>query len=97
MQKRISKPKRPRDVNEWAHKIGSESTREDAAQDGAIAPVSPAQISLVMAKMGRRGGRIGGKRRLEKLSAERRREIALKAARARWDRRSDTPRMASNE
>jgi len=42
-------------------------------------------ISKVMEEMGRRGGKIGGKRRLVTLTPERRREIALKAARARWD------------
>jgi hypothetical protein len=37
-----------------------------------------------MAEMGRKGGRIGGKRRLETLSDRRRRQIARNAARARW-------------
>ena len=37
-----------------------------------------------MAELGRRGGKKGGKRRLETLTKERRSEIALKAARARW-------------
>jgi hypothetical protein len=41
-------------------------------------------ISQVMAEMGRRGGKIGGKRRLETLTKEERRQIALKAAKARW-------------
>jgi len=37
-----------------------------------------------MAEMGRKGGRIGGKRRLETLSDRRRRQIARNAAKARW-------------
>jgi hypothetical protein len=37
-----------------------------------------------MAEMGRRGGRIGGKRRLETLTDRRRSQIARKAAKARW-------------
>ncbi len=41
-------------------------------------------ISQVMREMGRKGGKIGGKRRLETMSAEKRSEIALKAARTRW-------------
>jgi len=41
-------------------------------------------------ELGRRGGRIGGRRRAERLSPERRREIARQAARARW-RRSEAP------
>jgi hypothetical protein len=44
-------------------------------------------ISQVMAEMGRKGGRIGGKRRLETLSGRRRRQIAREAARARWAKR----------
>lgn len=36
-------------------------------------------------ELGRQGGLIGGKRRAEKLSPERRREIAQKAAAARWN------------
>jgi hypothetical protein len=35
-------------------------------------------------KLGRRGGLKGGKARAEKLSPERRKEIAKKAANARW-------------
>ena len=41
-------------------------------------------VSQVMAEMGRKGGRIGGKRRLETLSDARRRSIARAAAKARW-------------
>lgn len=54
--------------------------------DGAAAPPSKAQISQVMAVLGRRGGKIGGKRRLETMTAEQRRKIAKKAAQARWAR-----------
>ncbi|HEV7643314.1 MAG TPA: hypothetical protein VGO50_05160 [Pyrinomonadaceae bacterium] len=36
--------------------------------------------------LGRRGGLKGGKARAEKLTPARRKEIALKAARARWDK-----------
>ena len=42
----------------------------------------PAAVSL-----GRRGGRKGGPARARKLSPERRREIARKAAEARWAKR----------
>lgn len=37
-------------------------------------------------KLGRRGGLKGGKVRAEKLSAERKSEIARKAANARWEK-----------
>ena len=46
--------------------------------------VSTSDISRVMSAMGRKGGKIGGKRRLTTMTAEQRREIALKAAQTRW-------------
>jgi len=42
-----------------------------------------------MAEMGRKGGKIGGKRKLVTLTPERRKEIAQKAANARWHRNED--------
>jgi hypothetical protein len=74
----ISRPKRPRDVSEWAHQIVDESTQESKP--------SPSLVSRVMAEMGRRGGKIGGKRRLETMTAEERRRIASNAARKRWSK-----------
>jgi hypothetical protein len=52
--------------------------------DPAPAKVSGSDISRVMAAMGRRGGRIGGKRRLTTMTPEQRQETARKAAQARW-------------
>ena len=46
--------------------------------------VSPALVSQVMAQMGRKGGQIGGKRRLETMTPERRKEVASQAANIRW-------------
>jgi len=48
---------------------------------------SPSLISQVMAEMGRKGGKIGGKRRLETLSDRRRSQIAKQAAQARWSKK----------
>jgi hypothetical protein len=48
------------------------------------------EISRVMAALGRRGGKIGGKNRAKALSKSQRSEIALKAARARWDNKKDS-------
>jgi hypothetical protein len=42
------------------------------------------QLSAYMAKLGAKGGRIGGKRRMETMTYEQRSAIALKAVRARW-------------
>ena len=73
-----TKPKRPRDANKLAKSIvdlatgETEEKPEDSGKD-------PAAVSL-----GRRGGLKGGKARAEKLTAEQRKEIAKKAAKARW-------------
>ncbi len=46
--------------------------------------VSSSDISGVMAAMGRKGGKIGGKRRMETMSATERSAVAAKAAKTRW-------------
>jgi hypothetical protein len=48
----------------------------------------PAAISAYMAVIGSKGGKIGGKRRLETMTLKRRSEVARKAAQARWARKS---------
>lgn len=52
----------------------------------AIAPVKSFkdELSAYMAKLGKKGGKASGAKRMENLSDEKRSEIALKAARARW-------------
>jgi hypothetical protein len=40
-----------------------------------------------MAAIGRKGGQIGGKRRLKTMTKEQRSKVAAKAARARWKKR----------
>jgi hypothetical protein len=47
-------------------------------------PGFQAQLSAYMAELGAKGGKIGGKRRLETMTYEQRSAIALKAVRARW-------------
>jgi len=37
-----------------------------------------------MSEIGRKGGQIGGKRRLKTMTKEQRQQVAAKAARARW-------------
>jgi hypothetical protein len=54
-------------------------------------PPSQSVVSQVMAEMGRKGGRIGGKRRLETLSDRRRTQIARQAAKARWAKKKKKP------
>lgn len=86
MPKRFSKAVRPKDVNQLAHHLVQLSTAEPQPQEAIIAPLLPntSDISRVMAEMGRRGGQIGGKRRLETMTKSERRKAAAKAARARW-------------
>jgi len=47
----------------------------------------PDSVSRVMAAMGRRGGKIGGKRRMETMTPEERRSVAIRAAKTRWEGR----------
>lgn len=79
-----SKPKKPKlDTVQNARRVVLESVGE--AEPVAETPKpSPSLISQVMAEMGRKGGLIGGKRRLETLSDRRRSQIARQAAKARW-------------
>jgi len=83
---KTAKPsKRPRDVNQLAHFLVQATTERDMEMPEPPA-VTKSEMSRVMAELGRRGGRIGGVKRAAKMSPERRREIALKAARSRWDK-----------
>ena len=68
-------PKRPRDLSLLARKLVEELTHDP--DEGK----SPKAV-----RAGRLGGKKGGKARTAKLSPERRREIAKKAAAARWRR-----------
>jgi hypothetical protein len=77
MPKRLSK-----DINQAAFQMVHRST----GTDDRPTKVSQSDISRVMAAMGRKGGKIGGKRRLTTMTAEQRREIALKAAKTRWNK-----------
>jgi hypothetical protein len=81
MPKRISK--RPTDINQAAFQMVHHLTGTETSE--RLAPkVSASDISRVMAAMGRKGGKIGGKRRLTTMTAEQRREVAQKAAQTRW-------------
>jgi hypothetical protein len=81
----MKKRKQPRDINQLAHKLVDLTTQDE----GNIPPPTKEQISLFMAELGRKGGKIGGKRRLETMTAKERKGIAKKAAQARWSKVSD--------
>jgi len=74
MPKRSSNKKKG--INVLASEIVQEATKESEAQ---LDDKNPNAVAL-----GRLGGKKGGKARAEKLSPERRKEIAKKAAQSRW-------------
>ncbi len=85
----IGKGKRPRDPNQLAAWTVAVSTGQIPAEEPApalpvSAPASPANISEYMAAIGRKGGQIGGKRRLKTMTKAERSKIAARAAKARW-------------
>lgn len=67
--------KKPADLNRLAAAIVGEATDE-----------TPAEPEAGQVRAGRSGGLKGGKARAERLSSERRSEIARAAAQARWQR-----------
>jgi hypothetical protein len=73
-------PKRSRknsqDINQTAHRVVTEATGKI---ESPKRKKNPAAVAL-----GRMGGRIGGKARAASLTPERRKEIAARAAEARW-------------
>jgi hypothetical protein len=75
MPKRISK--KLKDPNQIAAAVVAASTAEYSRIDTATQ-------SQVMAEMGRKGGKIGGKRSLKTMSERDRKKRAKKAAQARW-------------
>jgi hypothetical protein len=83
----IGKGKRPRDPNQLAKWIVDQSTSEaPEPPQGPPAPttVLPRDLSAYMAAIGRKGGQIGGKRRLKTMTKAQRSKVATKAAKARW-------------
>jgi hypothetical protein len=73
------KKKRPRDISQLAASIVNDAGGEEKPAPKATSGKNPAAVAL-----GRLGGLKGGKARAAKLSAKKRKEIAKKAAEARW-------------
>jgi len=73
--------KKPSDMNQLAKSIVDEATEEELRTKAIAEGKNPAAVML-----GRLGGLKGGKARAAKLSAEKRSEIARKAASARWQK-----------
>ena len=76
------KPKRPRDLNLLAKKIVDLATGEPEA------PTPEDTRNPHAVALGRLGGKKGGKARAASLTPEERKEIARKAAKARWERKN---------
>jgi hypothetical protein len=72
--------KRPTDVNQ----LGKFMVDKLSGSSTELTVPSRSEISRIMSAMGRKGGKKSAKARMEKIAPEARREIALKAARARW-------------
>jgi hypothetical protein len=73
--------KNPRDINKLAAFIVDQATNEDKPKE----PEQPAKNKAAQ-ELGRLGGLKGGKARAEKLTADERKTIAQKAAKARWNK-----------
>ena len=84
MPKQVKQRKQPQDVNQWARALVDRSTA-----DKTLDPTTD-EVSRVMPMIGAKGGRIGGKRRLETMTVEQRSNAASKAARAMWAKRKRT-------
>jgi len=83
----IGKGKRPRDPNQLAAWTVAVSTGQVPAPEPArpkiTTPASATNISEYMAAIGRKGGQIGGKRRLKTMTKAQRSRVAAKAANVR--------------
>ena len=79
--RRSSKPL-PKDPNKLAYEIMRISTEEPEP------PNEQSEISKYLSEIGKRGGLKGGPARAKKLSAKKRKEIAKKAAGARWNKKT---------
>lgn len=79
MAEKIKRGKQgPEDANEVAFRVFQESVGE------CDNPISESKKNPAAVSLGRLGGLKGGKARAEKLTSERRSEIARKASQARW-------------
>ena len=82
MPNRSSKNK-SQDVNTLASQIVEDATEETSEEQEAEEPTKNPHAQA----LGHLGGLKGGKARAAKLSAKRRKEIAQKAAKARWKKK----------
>lgn len=74
--------KKSTDINILAASIVQAATKEPESPIKPVIEKNPAAVAL-----GRLGGLKGGKARAEKLSAKKRKAIAVKAAKTRWGKK----------
>jgi hypothetical protein len=86
MEKKQRKQKRDYDFAVNAFRVVQEAT-EQSPEPEQPKPLSTEGKNPAAVALGRLGGLKGGKARTEKLSPERRKEIAQKAAQTRWGNR----------
>lgn len=77
----MKKEKHPTDINALAKSIVDLATDESPPEESSSDKPQKNQAAV---ELGRLGGKKGGKARAEKLTPERRSEIAKKAAAKRW-------------
>jgi hypothetical protein len=83
MRNQDKQAKRSKDTDELSGPLFNISTSERGSD---IPLPSKAQISMLMSHLGKKGGKIGGKRRLETMTAQERTNNARLAAHARWSK-----------
>ena len=88
MAKRSSK--KEHDFSVTALRVVQEATSDSEPEKDSLAPRADGKNPAAVA-LGRLGGKKGGKARAEKLTPEQRRDIARKAAKARWSQAEKAP------
>lgn len=80
-------PKRVKQAKRDANQIAFDVVRKSTKKADEVPTDFMEQYRAHMASLGKKGGAIGGKRRLETMTPEQRSQIALKAAMARWSKK----------
>lgn len=81
---RRSSKKLPKDPNQLAYEIARLSTEESEEKPKDSQEEAQEAISAYLSLIGKKGGLKGGPARAKKLTSKKRKEIARKAAIARW-------------
>jgi hypothetical protein len=87
MPKRKSIKKKPDDINVLAKSILDQTTGADLIDQEIVQKAIAEGKDPLAVLLGQRGGLKGGKARAAKLSKTKRKEIAQKAAKARWSKK----------